>query len=71
MVETSTRVEGRVFTHNVGWVPGHLKHLLKTVDRYWSPVSDRGQMASGGSVVASHITIRVMQRVTRFWFFIS
>ena len=45
MVETSTRVEGRVFTHNIGWVPEHLKHPLKMVDRYRSPVSDRGQMA--------------------------
>ena len=43
MVETSTRVEGRVFTHNSGWVPGHLKHPLKTIDRYRSPVSDRGR----------------------------
>ena len=43
MVKTSTCVEGHVFTHNVGWVPEHLKHLLKTVDRYWIPVSDRGQ----------------------------
>ena len=47
MVETSTRVEGHVFTHNVGWVPEHLKHPLKMVDQYRSPVSDRGQMARG------------------------
>ena len=40
LVETSTRVEGRVFTHNVEWVPGHLKHPLKTIDQYRSPVSD-------------------------------
>ena len=45
MVKTNTRMEGCVFTHNIGWVLEHLKHLLKTVDRYWSPVSDRGQMA--------------------------
>ena len=43
MVKTSTCVEGHVFTHNVGWVPEHLKHPLKTVDRYWIPVSNHGQ----------------------------
>ena len=59
MVETSTRVEGRVFTHNVGWVPEHLKHPLKTVDRYWSPVSDHDQMACSGDVVAPYIPIMV------------
>ena len=71
MVETSTRVEGRVFTHNVGWVPEHLKHPLKTVDRYWSPVSDRDQMANMGGVVAPHIPIMVMWRATRFCFSFS
>ena len=45
MVETSTRVEGRVFAQNVGWVPEHLKHLLKTVNWYRSPVSNCGQTA--------------------------
>ena len=56
MVETSTRVEGCVFTHNVGWVPEHLKHPLKTVDQYWSPVSDHGQMARVcGNLVAPYI----------------
>ena len=45
MVETGTRVEGRVFTHNVGWVPEHLKHPLKMVNQYRSPMSDRGQTA--------------------------
>ena len=59
MVETSTRVEGCVSTHNVGWVLEHLKHPLKTVDRYWSPVSDRDQMASSGDVVAPYIPIMV------------
>ena len=39
MVETSTRVEGRVFTHNIGWVPEHLKHPLKMIDWYRSSVS--------------------------------
>ena len=68
MVETSTRVEGRVFTHKVGWVPEHLKHPLKTVDQYWSLVSDRGQMASSGDVVTPYIPIMVMWRVTRFYF---
>ena len=48
MVETNTRMEGRVFTHNDGWVPGHLKHLLKTIDRYRSPVSDRGRTEWSG-----------------------
>ena len=66
MVETSTRVEGRVLTHNDGWVPEHLKHPLKTVDQYWSPVSDRGQMASSGDVVTPYIPIMAMWRVTRF-----
>ena len=33
--------------------PGHLKHPLKTVDRYRRPVSDRGQMTAMGG---SHIT---------------
>ena len=56
MVETGTRMEGRVFTHNVGWVPEHLKHPLKTVDRYWSPVSDCGQTARVcGGLVAPYI----------------
>ena len=68
MVETSTRMEGHVFTHNVGWVPEHLKHLLKTVDWYWSPVSDHGQMVSSGGVVTPYIPIMVMWRVTRFYF---
>ena len=68
MVETGTRVEGRVFTHNVGWVPEHFKHPLKTVDRYWSPVSDRGQMASSGDVVTPYIPILAMWRVMRFYF---
>ena len=68
MVETSTRVEGCVFTHNVGWVPEHLKHPLKTVDWYWSPVSNCDQMASMGGVVASHIPIMVMWQATRFCF---
>ena len=68
MVETNTRVEGRVFTHNVGWVLEHLKHPLKTVDRYWSLVSDRGQMASSEDVVAPHIPIMAIWRVTRFSF---
>ena len=68
MVETSTHVEGRVFTHNIGWVPEHLKHLLKTVDRYWSSVSDHDQMASVGSIVTPHIPIMVMWRVMRFCF---
>ena len=45
MVETDTHVEGCVFTHNVGWVPEHLKHPLKTVDQYRSLVSDCGQTA--------------------------
>ena len=45
MVETGTHMEGHVFTHNVGWVLEHLKHPLKTIDRYWSLVSNRGQMA--------------------------
>ena len=71
MVETSTRVEGRVFTHSVGWVLEHLKHPLKTVDRYWSPVSDRGQMASSGDVVTPYIPIMAMWRVTRFYFHFS
>ena len=44
MVETGTRVEGRVSTYNVGWVLEHLKHPLKMVDQYRSPVSDCGQM---------------------------
>ena len=60
MVETGTHVEGRVLTHNVGWVPEHLKHPLKTVDRYWSLVSDRDQMASNGDVVAPYIPIMVV-----------
>ena len=68
MVETSTHVEGRVLTHNVGWVPEHLKHPLKTVDRYWSPVSDRDQMASSGDVITPYIPILVMWRVMRFYF---
>ena len=68
MVETSTRVEGCVFTHNIGWVPEHLKHPLKTVDRYWSPVSDHGQMASMGGVIAPHIPIMVIWQATRFCF---
>ena len=68
MVETSTRVEGRVFTHNVGWVLEHLKHPLKTVDWYWSPVSDHDQMASSGDVVAPYIPIMVMWRATKFCF---
>ena len=56
MVETSTCVEGRVFTHNVGWVPKHLKHPLKTVDQYWSLVSDHGQMARVcGDIIAPYI----------------
>ena len=66
MVETGTRVEGRVLTHNVGWVPEHLKHPLKMVDWYWSPVSDCGQMASSGGVVAPYIPIMVMWRATKF-----
>ena len=60
MVETGTCVEGRVLTHNVGWVPEHLKHPLKTVDWYWSLVSDRDQMASSGDVVAPYIPIMVV-----------
>ena len=60
MVETSTRVEGCMLTHNVGWVPEHLKHPLKMVDRYWSPVSDRGQTASDGDVVTPYIPIMAM-----------
>ena len=68
MVETNTCVEGHVFTHNVGWVPEHLKHLLKTVDRYWSPVSDHDQVASSGDVVAPYIPIMVMWRATKFLF---
>ena len=71
MVKTSTCVEGRVLTHNIGWVPKHLKHPLKTVDRYWSPVSDHGQVASSGDVVAPYITIVAMWRVTRFYFHFS
>ena len=56
MVETSTRVEGRVFTHNVGWVLEHLKHPLKTVNRYWSLVSDHGQTARVcGDVITPYI----------------
>ena len=43
MVNTSTCVEGHVFTHIVGWVPEHLKHLLKMISWYWSPASDCGQ----------------------------
>ena len=38
-------MKGRVLTYNDGWVPEHLKHPLKMVDRYWSLVSNRGQMA--------------------------
>ena len=68
MVETSTHVEGRVLTHNVGWVPEHLKHLLKTVDQYWSPVSDHDQMASSGGIVAPDITIMAMWRAMKFCF---
>ena len=68
MVETSTCVEGHVFTHNIGWVPEHLKHPLKTVDRYWSLVSDRNQMASSGGIVAPYIPIMVMWRATKFCF---
>ena len=57
MVKTSTRVEGHVFTHNVGWVPEHLKHPLKTVDQYWSPVSDHGQTARVcGDIIAPYIS---------------
>ena len=57
MVETSTRVEGHVFTHNVGWVLEHLKHPLKMVNRYWSPVSDCGQTARVcGDIVAPYIS---------------
>ena len=66
MVETSTRVEGCVFTHNIGWVLEHLKHPLKTVNWYWSPVSDHGQMASSGDVVTPYIPIMAMWRVMRF-----
>ena len=68
MVETSTCVEGRVFTHNVGWVLKHLKHPLKTVDWYRSLVSDRDQMVSSGDVVTPYIPILVMWQVTRFYF---
>ena len=66
MVETSTHVEGCMLTHNVGWVPEHLKHPLKMVDWYRSLVSDRGQMASSGDVVAPYIPIMVMWRATKF-----
>ena len=56
MVETNTHVEGCVFTHNIGWVPEHLKHPLKTVGRYWSLVSDCGQMARVcGDIVTPYI----------------
>ena len=56
MVKTSTRVEGCVFTHNVGWVPEHLKHPLKMVDRYWSLVSDCGQTARVcGDIITPYI----------------
>ena len=56
MVETSICVEGCVFTHNIGWVPEHLKHLFKTVDRYRSSVSNHGQMVRVcGDVVAPYI----------------
>ena len=68
MVETNTRVKGHVFTHNVGWVPEHLKHPLKTVDWYWSPVSNHDQVASSGDVVAPYIPIMVMWRATKFLF---
>ena len=45
-----------MFTHNIGWVPEHLKHLLKTVDQYWSPVSDRGQTVRVcGDIIAPYI----------------
>ena len=57
-----------MLTYNDGWVPEHLKHPLKMVDRYWSPVSDRGQMASSEDVVAPHIPIMAIWRVTRFSF---
>ena len=37
---------------------GHLKHPLKTIDRYWRPVSDRGRMTvMGGSHIDSYIPI--------------
>ena len=68
MVETGTRMEGRVFTHNVGWVSEHLKHPLKTVDQYWSPVSDRDQMASSGDIIAPYIPIMAMWWATKFCF---
>ena len=56
MVETSTHVEGRVFTHNIGWVPEHLKHPLKMVDWYWSPASNRGQTVRVcGDVITPYI----------------
>ena len=68
MVETSTCVEGCVLTHNDGWVLEHLKHPLKTVNRYRSPMSDHDQMASSGDVVAFYIPIMAMWRATRFYF---
>ena len=56
MVETGTCMEGRVFTHNVGWVLEHLKHPLKMVNWYRSPMSDRGQMVRVcGDIVTPYI----------------
>ena len=70
MVETSTCVEGRMFTHNDGWVPEHLKHPLKTVDQYWSPVSDRGQMARVcGGLIAPYIPKLCRNNDVSFIFF--
>ena len=57
-VGTST-CEGRACIHSYRWVgPGHLKHPLKTIDRYWRPVSDGGRtMVMGGSHIDPYIPI--------------
>lgn len=49
--------QAHAFTHNFGWVPEHLKHPLKTIDRYRSPMSDRGPTTWVAGCFAPHVPI--------------